>query len=324
MLKILYNSSQIRKEITRLFSAPRCRRVAIVAFVGDGAESYLPKPKGLHLICWPKAGGTNPNAIRQLIKRNVKVSFVDSLHMKVYWAEGRGAIITSANLSTNALGSGDLKEVGVLLSDEDLDIDYLISSLKLRNPSKKELSNLDRLHDLFYVKNPPMRKKRHVPTFKTWYQSIAPRLWKLGWADERGTFSRSAKEIAKQDYGLSPYWFVACKKNDFRKEDWVLTFMLQNNAATELAWMFVDYIVPVAKNDKRAYSSEYPFQAVQVGKRSRYPIPPFGIDTVFRKAFTKAIKEIGGSERVEALKSMKPPKTLVKLIANTTLKRSSI
>ena len=168
--------------------------------------------------------------------------------MKVYWAEGRGAIITSANLSTNALGSGDLKEVGVLLSDEDIDIDHLISSLKLRNPSKKELSDLDRLHDLFYVKNPPVRKKRQVPTFETWYQSIAPRLWKLGWADE-GTepFSRSAKEIAKQDYGLSPYWFVACKKNDFRKEDWVLTFMLRNNAATELAWMFVDYIVPVAR-----------------------------------------------------------------------------
>ena len=103
--------------------------------------------------------------------------------MKVYWAEGRGAIITSANLSTNALGSGDLKEVGVLLSDEDIDIDHLISSLKLRNPSKKELSDLDRLHDLFYVKNPPVNKKRQVPTLETWYQSIAPRLWKLGWAN---------------------------------------------------------------------------------------------------------------------------------------------
>lgn len=314
MLKILYNSRLLRKEIINLFSVQNRRRVAIVAFVGDGAESYLPKPRGLHLICWPKAGGTNPNAIRQLIKRGVKVSFADSLHMKVYWAEGRGAIITSANLSTNALGSGDLKEVGVLLSDEDIDIDHLISSLKLRNPSKKELSDLDRLHDLFYVKNPPVRKKRQVPTFKTWYQSIAPRLWKLGWADEDGAFSRAAKEIAKQDYGLSPYWFVACKKNDFRKEDWVLTFMLRNNAATELAWMFVDYIVPVAKNDKRAYSPGYPFQAVQVGKPNRYPIPPFGIDKAFRKALSKAIKDFGGTIRIEALRSMKPSKRFINLI----------
>ena len=77
--------------------------------------------------------------------------------------------------------------------------------------------------------------------------------------------------------------------------------MLRNNAATELAWMFVDYIVPVAKNDKRAYSPGYPFQAVQVGKPNRYPIPPFGIDKAFRKALSKAIKDFGGTIRIEAL-----------------------
>ncbi|MET0645175.1 MAG: hypothetical protein ABW208_01055 [Pyrinomonadaceae bacterium] len=115
MKKVIYKSAEIREEIGRLFSSSKGRRVAVVAFVGDGAEEYVRKPEGLHIYCWPKEGGTNPNALRKLIRLGAKVHFADSLHMKVYWTEDRGAIITSANLCTNALGSGDLKEIGVRL-----------------------------------------------------------------------------------------------------------------------------------------------------------------------------------------------------------------
>src|SRR5262245_37865896 len=110
---VLYTAAEVRSAIVRLFSFSRGRRVAISAFVGDGAEAYLPKPSGIQLICWPKEGGTNPNALRRLMAKGVEVFFCDALHMKVYWAEGRGAVVTSANLSRNALGAGDLKEVGV-------------------------------------------------------------------------------------------------------------------------------------------------------------------------------------------------------------------
>src|ERR1051325_11165032 len=106
MKKLLYKSSDVRKAIAQIFSLSKGRRVAITAFVGDGAEAYLRKPEGLTLICWPKAGGTNPNALRKLIKLRVQVYFADALHMKLYWTEDKGAIITSANLSTNALGIG--------------------------------------------------------------------------------------------------------------------------------------------------------------------------------------------------------------------------
>ncbi len=112
-MKVLYQSSDVRREIIKIFSHGGRRRVAIAAFVGDGAESYLPKPPGLEIICWPKAGGTNPNTLRRLTKRGAKIRFADRVHMKVYWADGYGAVITSANLSTNALGSGDLKEAGI-------------------------------------------------------------------------------------------------------------------------------------------------------------------------------------------------------------------
>ena len=99
MKRLLYTSADVRQAIIRLFRSSKGHRVAISAFVGDGAEAYLPKPKGLQLICWPKAGGTNPNVLRKLMKRGVEVFFADRLHMKTYWSEDRGAVVTSANLS---------------------------------------------------------------------------------------------------------------------------------------------------------------------------------------------------------------------------------
>ena len=109
-MKLLHTSAAVREAIIDLSSSANKRRVAVVGFVGDGAEPYLPRPNGIELYCWPKAGGTNPNVLRRLAKKGVRVRFVDSLHMKVYWAADKGAFVTSANLSTNAMGMGDLKE----------------------------------------------------------------------------------------------------------------------------------------------------------------------------------------------------------------------
>lgn len=313
MSKILYSSGQIRKEIIKLFSSPKCRRVAIAAFVGDGVESYLPNPKRLHLICWPKAGGTNPHALRHLIKRDVKISFVDNLHMKLYWAEGRGAIITSANLSTNALGAGDLKEVGILISSKEVDIDKIISSLKLRNSTEAELQKLDRLHDSYARKNNSPRQKSQLPSFKQWYQSFARRSWKFGWADTHGNFSRNTVDIVKRDYGIKPYTFISCKYKDYKKGDWILYFMFEINSIRTINWLFVDYIVPVSKTDP-VYYHRYPYQAVQINVPKHYPIPSFVIDKAFRKSFRKAISEFGGVEEIQKLKSVNLPKKFVESI----------
>ena len=91
--KILYTSAQVRQELRRLFSTSDGRRVAISAFVGYGAQAYLPRPEGIELLCWPKPGSTNPNAIAELKELGIDISFADSLHMKVYWTEDKGAIM---------------------------------------------------------------------------------------------------------------------------------------------------------------------------------------------------------------------------------------
>jgi hypothetical protein len=103
-------------------------RVAITAVVGRGARAYNRNPKGVEIICWPKAGGTNPLELRRLKKAGARIRFANRLHMKVYWAARRGTIITSANLSTNTLGAGNLKEFGVFLPADAVNIDDVIES----------------------------------------------------------------------------------------------------------------------------------------------------------------------------------------------------
>ena len=75
MGNVLYTSAAVRKAIVDLLARPTARRVVVVAFVGDGAEAYLPHPKGLDLVCCPSPSGTNPNTLRLLRSRGVRVFF---------------------------------------------------------------------------------------------------------------------------------------------------------------------------------------------------------------------------------------------------------
>ncbi len=113
---ILQDSKAVREKVKAILAAPG-RKVAIVAFVGEDAEIYLgPKKMASRFTVGPRAGGTNPRAIRNLInKHDCKVHFVDRLHMKIFWSQKAGCVIGSANLTNNALGEYGLFEAGVFL-----------------------------------------------------------------------------------------------------------------------------------------------------------------------------------------------------------------
>jgi hypothetical protein len=312
---LLYNSVEVRQAIVQLFRSSKGRRVAISAFVGQDAEAYLPKPKGLQLICWPKAGGTNPNGLRKLVKRGVDVFFADGLHMKVYWSEDKGAVLTSANLSTNALGSGNLKEIGVFLEPGEINVDRLIQSLKIRPISSKELKRLDKYHKQYVARNKGGdRMGRHVVSFGEWYELPFRSEWKLGWFEGTVELSSNARAISESEYGVQePENWLSCRSGDYKKNDWILTFKLKKSP-TELGWMFVNYVAKVPRSDKKAYSRECPCQAVQVWKKRIYPAPPFSERSKrFQRAFSKGVFEFGLS-RIKELKSCKPPKPLVDLV----------
>ncbi len=309
IMKMLYNSGEVRTAIRGLFSNGKGRRVVVVGFVGKGAEAYLPKRNGIELYCWPKGGGTSSDALRRLAKDNVNIRFVDGLHAKVYWSEGRGCVITSANLSTNALGAGDLKEAGVLLGPNACDIDRLLSELHPRPMAESELRRLDRENSLLVSQQPQLRALvRQRQSFAEWAASRFRKQWKLGWWDEEDDFSKTARKFVKAEYGLSrPDYFIPGRKGDYKDGDWILCFNSATPRISEIRWLFADDVIMI-----RGSNRTYPYEALQVwpSDNRRCPPPPFEIDKRFRKAFRKAISEYG-KKKIKELKTAKlPPRVL--------------
>lgn len=312
--RILYSSIEVRAAIIELFSSAKGRRVAVTAFVGDGAHSYLPRPEGLELICWPKAGGTNPRELRRLLQRKVTISFADSLHMKVYWAEDQGSIVSSANLSTNALGAGDLKEAGVLLPPGAVDIDRLLAPLRLRPLTEPELRKLDRQHNLYVSRN-SIKSQPEKLTFPNWFrQPFRPR-WKLVWWEEAlKEISTRTQQTVKADFGLAePDYVLADTRRDYARGDWLLLVRLNKRGLRLLRWVFVDLIVPVPSSELKALHPGLPFEFVQLWQEKRYPPPPFRLDDQFRKALTPALREYG-LENFKAANWTSPPTRLIDAI----------
>jgi hypothetical protein len=313
MIEVLYNSSQVRRKIQDLFSTSQGRRVIITAFVGEGAEAFVPRPRGVQVVCWPNPTGTNPHAIRKLISKKAKVYFANRLHMKVYWTARKGAVITSANLSTNALGSGDLKEAGVFLPAGEVDIAKLLSIVKPRPVSKNELLRLEKEYNALSVKHRRRAASTKGTSFKDWYKSAYRTPWLLGWSNNEGDFSKEAIKIGRDEYEVrEPYWFIDGRRGDYSKDDWILTFTLKKNGVTDLNWMYTDRVVKVSPKDK-AYSKSYPFQAVQMRTGKYYPKPPFVLNSRFRRAITAAVKTFG-SEEIENLLKLAPTDRLLGLM----------
>jgi hypothetical protein len=315
-MRILYSSSDVRAGILDVFSKARGRRVAIAAFVGVGAESYLPNLKlgGLELYCWPKAGGTNPDALRLLRTNGAKIFFVDSLHMKLYWSRERGAVITSANLSTNALGAGDLKEFGVRLRSAEIDIDRVVRSLRARPMSRQELLKLDREHTLLAARaRTLLNHSGDGIAFPAWYSSPLRRDWKLGWWSEEFSLSKATGSLVKNAYSLNePDCTLGAKRGNFVAGDWILNFRLLPTSVALIRWMCVDHVVPVPKSDKN-YDRQYPCEVIQAWPLKRYPPPPFRNDQKFRNALKRAVKTFGYG-RLRNDDGVKTPKDLLKLI----------
>jgi hypothetical protein len=314
MLNVLYNRDQIGTTLKQIFSQ-KGRRVAVAAFVGQDAIELLGKARGVEVICWPKGGATNPDAVRALMQAGAKVFFSDNLHMKLYWSPA-GCIIGSANLSANALGNGSLKEIGVLLSGEDVDIDSVLRSVTPRRVTRDALHKLDQEHAIYTARNPAKGKGPKKPkglTFGDWMQSPYPKTWKLGWWDQEAAGSRVAKAQSKSQYGVpDPKDFIGARKGQFAEGDWALSFRLGDKGAGQCRWMRVDFAIRVPQNDP-AYNSNWPYEAVQVFPLKRYGLPPFRLDKAFQKAFGKAIASCG-STAIRRIRSLRPSEKLLGLI----------
>jgi hypothetical protein len=201
---LLYSSAEIHARIKRLIGQPSVgdHRVALVAYVGGDGERYLPHPEGLRLICNPSAGGTDPDTLRQLIKRGANVEISESLHMKVYWSRNRGCVITSANASSSALGRSGLKEAGIWLPAGTVNINRLIHYAHPRLLRESDLRRLD-AQSREYKKNFVGKgtKKNSAPDFLQWYTGPHRSAWKVSWTDNELTGAAcTVKEQTATEY----------------------------------------------------------------------------------------------------------------------------
>jgi hypothetical protein len=264
VLHVLHTSNEVKTTIRSIFRDPRRRRVAIVAYVGKGAKAYLPNPRGLELYCWPQPGGTSAAAVRGLQRAGVDVSFADRVHMKVFWAEGKGAVVGSANLSDNALGTGGLHEAGVFLPASKVRIDSLIESIKPVDVTAATLLKLSAAEARKVPRNGQARRgKVGARTFAEWYADDRRKSWKWGYFDRYvdNTFSHRARAAVHEiDRSLSPTQVVYCRRSQYSHGDWILNVRLTTGGLLALPeWVFVHRVVLVEKRD-RVYNREFPFQ----------------------------------------------------------------
>jgi len=285
--RVLYNSAEVRSAIIDLFRAGGTNRIAISAFVGDGAEAYLPCPKDLRLICSPTPGATNPSTLRLLMSKGVTVEFVDGLHMKIYWVENRGAVVTSANLSTNAMGVGGLKEAGVFLPPNEIDIERVLKQLKPR-PAKPELRRLDFKHRA-YCKRVPWAGTKRKSSYIEWFESPVREQWKFfTYSTVSLNLSDTAVHSVRQEFGKKPHDWMWSELPRVRKDEWVLCLYATSKRLRGIHWLFADRVIAVPRSD-RNFDPEYPYEVIQIHRAKQYPPPPFSIDRQFREATKRVL-----------------------------------
>lgn len=312
-VEMLYTGESVRRAIRDLFRTGRGRRVAVSAFVGSGAETYLPRPAGIELYCWPSPGGTNPAAIRNLIKRDVDVHFADRLHAKVYWAAGRGAVITSANLSTNAFGRGELREVGVRLPAPAVDIDRIIRSAGAVEVTPAALR---RLESAWAARGAARTPRSGGTTFPMWYGGPRTRdaRWLLSISEGYGVTSQALRQrVYDQHASRTVTDWVSCRRGEVVEDDYVLFLNFKATKLVDVGWVHADHIVRVGRDD-RAYDANYPYQVGQVAPLRHYRPPPFVLDGAFRRAVRATYAELKPYDGQPYLPTAPPPRRFLNAI----------
>jgi len=316
-MEVLYSSESVSRKIKEVLGQPRKgdRRVALVAFVGRHAESFLPHPDGLEIICWLRPGATDAVALTNLEERGARLFKARRLHAKVYWSSRRGCVITSANASASALARGGLTEVGVWLPPGAVDIQQMIDKAGPKPIRRKDLLLLAKAPRPAF--SPERELEGNAPrgfSFSRWMEDREkyPETvkWKIGWwNDKTAEASAISKRMAKMMFAVpEPHDVLYVKEGQVDEREWLLTF--RHPAVTNLAWMWVDFPVTVPPTDE-TYDPDYPVQAVQVLPPSLLSQPPFLLDRAFKAAFRKVIARPEYQEWIDRDDTLEVPSKLL-------------
>lgn len=300
-MNYLSSSQDIKSRLHQVFAGPG-QKWAVVAFVGYGALDQLPEGiENLSIICWPKPGATHPDGIRRLLKVGVRVYFCNNLHTKLYWAEGGGVIIGSANLSRNALANSGQHEFAVFIEDISFDIDTVLAALSYREVTDESLAALDTAYVAASQKDPDsdgvpdLGKKNRPPlSFLESRSEALPRKWKLiVWSELRDT-NEFIKQAVIAKTGRSQW----TNDNDVESDHYeVGDFVLQVRVGGDeliyranCRWLRADLITNIRG---------VPPAIVQLTSLENGPPPPFEIDSQFSKGFKSLYNGSTGDEIID-------------------------
>ncbi len=291
MAEILVGNEAIRNAVRDIMRSRDAKKIIVVAFVGAGAERYILGRTGnanrLQVICWDKEGCTSPETIRTLRDRGVQVRFARNLHMKLYWAANRGAVIGSANLSNNGLGDNGLHELAVRVAASEVDIRGLLKSFESRAVTPALLADLFR-------RTADYRRRNHglgvfdetiAPpvTFEAWLVGYQP-AWKLFVYEEY--YHKPPIALAEDptikiqdsvDYWSGSSWHTT-------PSEWLLHVDVNN---WKIKWGMADYQIPMTRKDPNWQPVETHY-AIQTTRKPG--IPPFRLTSTFRSAVRQFVE----------------------------------
>ena len=280
-----------------------CKRTIVVAFVGKDAEHYLNRPKGIKLICWPKPGSTNPFELKKLQDKGIELFFCNNLHMKIFHSEKLGTVLGSANLSTNAIGSGrqQLLEAGIYLNPGEFDLMNITNQLNFRKPLKRDWNELyEGLNSLHVFEKYEESKKAN--SFADWLRLPIEHKLKIAIYDGFGKFT-------KEELEFGPEYSIEGLKKYYKVGDTLLT--INTNTKGELLpnsikWQFVDRIISTA-------GSNFPYSALQDKPTNTYRFP-FKLTPEFKIALVQECKKYG-VDKLDRERQKYIPEAFLKRIA---------
>ena len=292
MAEILVGNEAIRNAVRDIMRSRDAKKIIVVAFVGAGAERYIlgrtANANRLQVICWDKEGCTNPETIRTLRDRGVQVRFARNLHMKLYWAENRGAVIGSANLSNNGLGDKGLHELAVRVAASEVDIRGLLNTVESQAVTPALLADLFR-------RTADYRRRNHgsdvfdktiaTPiTFEEWLVSRQP-VWKFFVYREHYTEDPAAlaEHPAFNLQGSADYWSGTSWHTT--PSEWLLHVDVNN---WEIKWAMADYQIPMTRKDPNRQPPSETHYAVQTTQKPG--LPPFRLTPTFRSAVRQFVE----------------------------------
>lgn len=314
----LYKTAAIRSAIKAIMEPSSGRRVAIVAYVGADALSFIPKPSGVEIYCSDNPVGTNPKGIAALRSEGADVYFVSGLHMKVYWSEKAGAAVGSANLSENALGDGGIAEAMYLLRDSaGINVERVLAALrrdhKMRKVTNSVLEEFSRRYNNAQTTVERTCANDEAPDFAK-YAAMRHRvpfkvaIWeyraKPGFSEKQ---RRAAGDAANVGLADSIEWIADCIEDQdeiFLPGDWALALKVKDESrVVGASWILCSVVL-----------REYRKQTILEVKGRRRSGPPFTFETKrFRNAWTAA----GEKGLVSFNESIIPGDKLISALAKT-------